>query len=866
MTPTAILARASAILARRRRLGAALAVPVLALAGVLGLLLTDAASDLSAPVRRWSVVALAIATLVAALWALTRRPPAREDALRQAELAMGDDGRQLTAALQLAGREGELAQAAAQGWAAGLAVDRLPSRLPAVPWLRLGLGLAGVVALAVIGHLADPRLWPTTAERCWDPDGDHPPYARARLAWAAAPARVRVGAPARFEVDALGQVDAVTLRSDAGAVIAMHPLGGGRWAAELAGIDRAQAVWVAGGGTRTTRHALAVDPVPVLTSVDVRLESPAYADLPPEHLQARPGSPVTFAALPGSTLRFLPVANRPLAALHLVSGTGPAIRLRLEGGWAGIQDLAPGAWSVLAEATDAACGATVPILTLDARPDLAPRVAVVRPERDVTTVVSTRLAVELRAEDDLGLAQALRTLSYGDLPAPLAATECSGRQWSWRHQFDLEALGVRPGDVFTLGLVARDRKPVGGQWSEHAYRTIRVVDDAEYNRLVRARLPADALLRKYGALARQLSELEAQAAAMAAAGASDAQLKQLAEQARSLSASIAALRRAQPTLAIERDIQDELQSAAERLAQAAETGDASALPTRRRGAAMQRDLAKLADLARLQAHLNRLEQLADAEQNTASRLLPLAEHRRASDADRVQLRQQADDEATLAQGVEVWQQLGEGLVRRSATTLTTQAGQMADLIQSVSAARIATLKRSAAAAARAGDGPTAHRLAAQARDALLALLPEAGRCRSSLLAEGSMCLGWSRCSGDALKECLGLGEDGMGLGGAGDGGMGLWLAYGGDDRGGTNQSQSNDLLGPENLGDLGGLDHRGEGDGVAALAAGSGGPMVRPAATYRQGRAVTSGAARAVLGAQEQAVVDAYFRLLREER
>ena len=185
---------------------------------------------------------------------------------------------------------------------------------------------------------------------------------------------------------------------------------------------------------------------------------------------------------------------------------------------------------------------------------------------------------------------------------------------------------------------------------------------------------------------------------------------------------------------------------------------------------------------------------------------------------------------------------------------------MARLLDATGAA---DLKRKAAAAARAGDGREAQRLAAEARDRLLALLP---KCNGlSGMCEGEACLriSWSDCQGTAKTlGCLGMGfGNGFGLGGVGSGGLGLFVGYGGDDQGGSMPSGNLDLYGPENLGDMGGAHDDNGKDGVAAMAA-SGGAPPRQATGYRRAVRATTGAARTALSADEQRLIDAYYRQL----
>jgi hypothetical protein len=880
MTPQTVVSQVQRVVVRRWR-SAALVTTAAALAGGgLTLLLADAACNLPATVRLWSGLGLVVASPVLLLVAAARRSPSSDAACRLAEAALGDRDRTLQAALELSARPAGdvLAHAAATRLLAALPTQDLPRRLPAA---QIALGVSGFVLVGLIGlagQLYDARLWPQTVVRFTDPHGDHPPFSRAVVQWAVAPTRVRVGGTARFEVEISGAVaQGADLHAGDATSIPMYPLGGGRWAAELAGVAAPQTVWVVAAGTRTPWHQLAIDPIPELASVDLTVIAPAYAALPNEQRRGRAGEPLQVEALVNSQLLWKPTANRPLAALVFTPADGSASRrITLTAGQGTTlvgKELTAGSWSVTAEAVDGVLGTAQPLLTLTLREDRPPQAMVLQPERDTIAVAGSVVPLTFSADDDLGLRRVTRISEVGGLGAPLAPVEVRGRGWHWSRPLDLAGIGAVAGDVITVGLVARDSNPAlgadgqPGQLSAAATRTIRIISEELYNQELRRRVGAEAVRRKYAALTKELQEIEKTASELRSANPGDPRLAQLAERARRFDQAVAALHRDQPLFAIEPEIQAELRSAAQAVAKAAAEaaagGDPMKLPQRQRGAALDRDLKQLAELARANALLARLERLADAEQNTAGRLAPLAEHRRLSDADRVRLRELAGDEDQLATAAEEWSTAAAQMIERLGPDHPEEAAQLQALAKAMAAAGIPELKHAAAAAGRSGDGSEARRQADEARDRLLALLPQAGQCRGGLRAGAGMGFSWCHGQGEGLGQALGLGQ-GQGLGGAGDGGLGMFLAYGGDDRGGTDGSQSQDLIGPENLGDMGGGEHEGEGDAVADLAAGAGGEVRRAPAAYRQQRRATTAAGRAALGTAEQRVVETYFLQLQE--
>lgn len=876
-----LIARTRAIVAARRRRSAVLALAFLAAATLVALVGADALIGLPDALRVPALPALAGATIIALVAALAlRRAPGPDAAARLAEAACGDDQRWLSAALDLATRPGELAAAGAARFAAAVDGSRLVSGLPAGRARRWSRAL-GVVALAALAlHFAVPGLYAAVWPRLWDARGDHPPWSRTHLAWALAPERVRAGAAARFEVAVDGPARELALVArDADGRLVTVPMflaGEARYAGELSGVVNALTVWAEGGGTRTHRHALGVDPVPVLGPCDLALSAPDYARLETETRRVKPGEQAEFAVLPGSTLVLRASANRELAALIIQRDETAPQRLTLVGGAIRLPAL-PGAYRVTPEAVDGIRGAAVAVLTLAARIDQPPRAQIVQPSRDTLATPSMRLPLVLAADDDLGLVTVHRPRAYNGLEAPELSDAARERSWRRESSLDLATLGVRPGDVLTIGALARDTRPAA-QWSPSAERHVRIISEAEYNRQVRARLGPDALERKYRDLIRELRELERASDRLAREplpkSELDAKLAELGQRASALAAKSRALKRPDPLFAVEPDLQEAIAKAADELAAAAASGDPKRRPAGEVGEMLRQDLALITRLGRAQGLLARLRQLIDAEQNASGRLEPFAEHRRLTDTDRVRLRELADQEIQIADALQQWLELApkvsgdlrtlaldEGQPPASRDEGAAAADQLDELTRAVAGTDATTLKRVAATAARGGDGVEAHRQAAEARDRLLALLPRTGQCQSQCNGMG-LSLSW--CTGKAGRGFgFGFGNSGFGMGGSGEGGMGVALGYGGDDLGNSAASGAMDLLGPENFADLGGQ-VGGEGDGgIAAIAASGGGGVQAPAA-YRQGVRRTSAAARTALDPDQQRVVDDYFRRLED--
>ncbi len=149
-----------------------------AVAAVLGLgvaIAVDALIALPDPARPVVLPVLVVATIVAlgtVLFVWRRWRPSAEQVSRTVENARGDRDHSLTAALQLASHDGELAQAAVTRWSRSWDAQTIEKYLPRgfarrALWVALALLLtAGIV------QLAQPRLLPTVWTRLWDARGD----------------------------------------------------------------------------------------------------------------------------------------------------------------------------------------------------------------------------------------------------------------------------------------------------------------------------------------------------------------------------------------------------------------------------------------------------------------------------------------------------------------------------------------------------------------------------------------------------------------------------------------------------------------------------------------------------------------------
>nr|MBA2243488.1 hypothetical protein [Gemmatimonadota bacterium] len=372
-------------------------------AGSLALMLLDLLLPLAAAARellRFLPLAAAAGVLLVTAIRIARPPPASRLALLAEERLPGLENRLLTA-LELRG-EGPVARAfwmEAETRLAGADVHRVVPLRVRVPLLALGLALAMGTAGVLLFPGASAEAW----NRWLHPEDSY------ESAWREIRSEVVPGAPAAPLAPAFGEL---------------------RWS----------------------------------------IRPPAYTGQP----ERRVRDEELISALPGSRIR---VQGRD-------PGSGSTVRATLIGGGVLSPRQARGEWSVAWTLGDGERGLSLEalrgeevvarrVVPLVIEVDQPPEVALRAPEEDVV-LASTQLRIHVRASasDDHGI---------GDFRLTWIRTSGSGEsfsfaegelQWSelrregsavhGEQSIDLEALGMKPGDVLHVRAVARDRNTVTG--------------------------------------------------------------------------------------------------------------------------------------------------------------------------------------------------------------------------------------------------------------------------------------------------------------------------------------------------------------------------------------------------------------------
>ena len=496
-------------------------------AAMLGLVVLDAAVDLPETVRVAVPVGLGLLVAGGALWILAswRRITDGHVARRfeQAEPALGT---RLTNAVQLGGTENpnaigeylrreavELGRRTAGQLAAGTVVGRGVMRAAGVAML------VALVWVALIG--LEPELWRAVRPRLTDPRGDHPPFSRVQFDVKPAQAEVLYGgnvevraAVAGMPVDRLWLV-ARTASNETRASMFLAP--DKTFFQTLANLREPTEYFVTDGRARSRRFPIRMRYTPQITLVEVTTEFPSYT--------GRPARTVALAdeskALPADTaVKFRVASNRPLregtlTITPILGGKPRDVKLTPEAAAnvvAGQFTLTePVAFVVAVRDIEGLAGAETRSGRFHVLADERPRLFVLEPGRDAVATPFFKVPVRVQASDDYGVTRVVWLRGHNrsiERPVSLPVELKNGPQSvEARGVFDLEQLGVLPGDVIEYYFEAMDNWPAGPHVTLSKLYRLEVISLEQYQTILRAAAARKALFEPYLALTAWLRRL-----------------------------------------------------------------------------------------------------------------------------------------------------------------------------------------------------------------------------------------------------------------------------------------------------------------------------------------------------------------------
>jgi 3-methyladenine DNA glycosylase Tag len=518
----------------------ALRAALAALAIVCGLtlvvLLSDAALELPEQMRAavpWLLGVAIIAALGAGLLEWRRLTEARlARLLEQSDATLGN---RLINAVQLA--EESSASGTEEFFRREAVALGCQSAKNLVPWpvVRGGIkragGFFGSTLLAWIAlMLLNSDLVQTVLPRLFDPHGDHPPYSRLRIEVKADKSEVLYGGQIEVRAVTHGMpTDKLWLVAKSGtnetrAIMFLAP--DKSFFQTLVNLRERTEYFVTDGTARSRKFFVGIRFTPQITMVEVAETFPEYTGKP-----ARTGklSDEPQSLPEGTRVAFRVASNRPLKS-------GALTLTPVLGGKTNFVTLLPetqntvvtGAF-VLSEPVvfDLSVRDVTDLDSLETKrgrfnilPDRPPKIFMLEPGRDAVATPDIRVPVRVRAEDDYAVSRVawLRSLNSSferPLEMKLAlrrgpqSVEASGA-------FNLDELGVRPGDLIEYYFEAADNYPAGPNVAFSRPFKLQIISREQYEAILRQAAARKALFEEYFKL--------------------DAWMRRLAERSRNLTA------------------------------------------------------------------------------------------------------------------------------------------------------------------------------------------------------------------------------------------------------------------------------------------------------------------------------------------
>ena len=522
---------------------------------VLAWVLADAALDLPEGVRAAAplLFGMVLAALLVAGYCEWRRLTEARLARRfeQADPALGN---RLINAVQLAQtnpadgtREFFRREAVALGRESAKDLAAWPVVRPGLQ--RAGAWLGGALLAWAVLLLANFDLVDVVLPRFFDPHGDHPPYSRLNIKVVADRKEVLYGGQVEVRATTHGRpVDKLWLVARSGtnetrAIMFLAP--DKSFFQTLVNLREPTGYFVTDGTARSRRSSVGILYTPQITMVEVTTTFPEYTAIPP-HTGKLAEEP---QALPeGTRVGFRVASNRPLksgslALTPVLGGKPMQIPLLPE-----TQNTVVTGTFVLSQAVvfDLSVRDVGNLDCADPKrgrfnilPDRPPRLFVLEPGRDAVATPNIRVPVRVRAEDDYAVSRVVWLRSHNhsiERPCNMKLTLNNGPQSvEASGAFELDQLGVRPGDVIEYYFEAADNYPAGPNVTFSRPFRLEIISQEQYEKVLRESAARKALFEPYfklDAWMRRLAERARTVAAEAERGdpAARADAEELAKQ------------------------------------------------------------------------------------------------------------------------------------------------------------------------------------------------------------------------------------------------------------------------------------------------------------------------------------------------
>lgn len=393
------------------------------------------------------------------------------------------------------------------------------TRQPHLRWLPL-VGLAVLLLPAFWGWQVYVNQW----QRFMDPAGFHPPWSNTTLTLiepVVEPSVIRYGKDLTVRVGWTGtdprEMDLLVYPEEGDAPLLRLPMfNKGELGFDQRLENLVEPVYIqamAGDGrSRTSRHRVEIQMIPLLEKTEVEVQPPAYTGRPPwsGRYDGR-----ALRLLQGSRVEFSFHSNRPLVGGHAIVRRvgGKVVELPLIKGKDNtvVLEHAPemDAWfAVVLKDVDGYVSETLEVGQWKVIKDMPPRVQIAHPTRDTFVSMGYALEVKVEASDDIGLKQLrVHRMINGFAAQPMVLEVEKGKdRFTHLWPVDLKNIGVESGDVLQVYAEVIDNSPQG-QMAVSDTRSIRIISEEEYNDYLRERSEIDMMEKKYTELMNRYAEM-----------------------------------------------------------------------------------------------------------------------------------------------------------------------------------------------------------------------------------------------------------------------------------------------------------------------------------------------------------------------
>jgi hypothetical protein len=498
-----------------------LRIALMALGGfgalILAAVLCDAALDLPEAWRSAAVWALGIAiasVLGLGIWEWRRLTEPR--LARLFERANVSLGNRLINAVQLAQKPGGSAAEEYLRLEAVRLGRETAHDLRTWPVMRRNIRIAGlffcgaVLAWAVL-LLAENELVRAVLPRFLDPRGDHPPFSRLKIAVTPAHAEVLFGGTVEVRAVTSGRpVDKLWLVAQSGTNVSrtiMFLAPDKSFFQSLANLREVTEYFVTDGAARSRHFPIQIRFTPQITLVEVTTKFPDYTGKPPHTGKLSDEA----QALPEETrVNFRAASNRPLktGSLELtpvLGGKPVQVALQPEqqntvvtGSFTLTQ---PVVFNLSVRDVEGLDCAEPRRGRFNILPDAHPQLFVLEPGRDAVATPNIRIPVRVQASDDYAVSRVVWLRGFNrsverpfsmkmTLKGGAQSVECAGA-------FELDKLGVRPGDAIEYYFEAADNYPKGPNVVFSRPFRLEIISEEQYQAILRQAAARQALFEPY---------------------------------------------------------------------------------------------------------------------------------------------------------------------------------------------------------------------------------------------------------------------------------------------------------------------------------------------------------------------------------